>query len=338
MSATVAPTRVTRSAGRATEAVVLDSASVPKTLSSGDEKETIPQQVGALATTDSLSDSTNQTSNTTNGFSFFSKSSAPEISTSESMASTLQPSPSTKSTTNAMAMAKTKAKAKKSEAQDQPESVGMVIAAETKPPRKRVKKRNDSGAVLEDDTTKALEQQLHQQQVAPALLSVPPELFTIILSYLYPSEIAKLAMVSKQMYKLIESQPIWRTIMTIGKLPEPKLKFPTEMIVVLAYSDLVCEQCMSLSQMKRGMQYSDRPLPVSLAWNNPSPSSTSASSSTPPPHRPIHLCRPCRQDYYRDHESELGLKKKNKKKRPPNWGYGGYSYDGLMTKADAIHT
>ncbi|KAG0259363.1 hypothetical protein DFQ27_004105 [Actinomortierella ambigua] len=291
MSATVAPTlytRVTRSATRAAEAAALASASVPKTLSSSDENETVSQhQADTLAATDMPQASIDQTPNTTNVSSLLSSSSAPDRSTAAAAATTFTspPPPTTKP--------RQKRKAKSS-ALDQPGSVGEVIAGETKPSRKRAKKRKDSGIALEDDTTKALEQQQQQQQQeTPALLNLAPELFANILSYLYPSEIAKLAMVSKQMYKLVERQPIWRRIMTIGNLPEPKIKFPTEMIVVLAYSDLVCEQCLSLSEMKRGMKYSKRPLPMDLAWN--------------PYHHPIRLCLPCRKTYYADHKSELGL-------------------------------
>ncbi|KAG0230486.1 hypothetical protein BGW42_000907 [Actinomortierella wolfii] len=149
------------------------------------------------------------------------------------------------------------------------------------------KKRKDSGIALsmEVDTTKALEEGYEQPAPPepPHLQNLPPELFSLIVSYLYPSELTKLASVSKTMYKLVENQPIWKRIMEKHNLPLPKRKLPTLLSVILAYSDLLCEQCFSLSEVWRGMVYSNRPLPVSLVWN---------------PQNKIHLCLPCRRTYY----------------------------------------
>ncbi|KAF9978076.1 hypothetical protein BGZ73_003816 [Actinomortierella ambigua] len=185
-------------------------------------------------------------------------------------------------------------------ASQQPNMV-VPISDGIKPPRKRVKGRKDSGVAAEENAVKALEiYQEQQQQGLPSLLNLPPELFSMILSFLYPSELTKLATLSKQVYTLVENQNIWKTIQTRNNLPEPKRKYPTTMVLVLAYSDLVCEQCLSLSEMKRGGQYSDRPLPVSLAWN---------------PDHPIHLCLPCRQVYYMEHPVDSATETNGRKIR-----------------------
>ncbi|KAG0209712.1 hypothetical protein BGX28_010006 [Mortierella sp. GBA30] len=165
---------------------------------------------------------------------------------------------------------------------------------------RQIKQRKDSGITLsmEDNTTKARDLQQEQEhlhlQPSPDqpkdLLSLQPEMLSRIMSFFYPSELTKFATVSKTVYMLVQDQSIWKNISDKSHLPEPKRKLPTDMVVVLAYSDLVCEHCFSLSEMKRGALYSNRPLPVSLAWN---------------PHNEIHLCLPCRRTYFQEHPESL---------------------------------
>ncbi|KAG0261093.1 hypothetical protein DFQ27_003157 [Actinomortierella ambigua] len=269
-------TRVTRSATRAAAAAAPAFADAPTIISSGSGNESVTQLLSTFVTEDMQSDHVEQISNTTNIPSVSPTYPTPATSTATSTSTTTTTPPSTETT----------AKAKKRKAQQhQQASVGKDNCAETKPSRKRTKNRKDSAIALGEDATKALE--IHQeQQPTPTLLNLPPELFALILTFLYPSEITKLATLSRETYRLVESQSIWTTIQMQRNLPVPKIKYPTAMVVVLAYSDLVCEQCMSLSEMKRGCLYSNRPLPVSLAWN---------------PHHTIRLCLPCRRAYYKKH-------------------------------------
>ncbi|KAF9978075.1 hypothetical protein BGZ73_003815 [Actinomortierella ambigua] len=279
MPATRAPTtstRVTRSASkRAAAALAPTPVSALTGTSCSSEQETASQQ--PVTTTDMRSVTMEQTPAIDNALPTPQSDLTLATSAATSGAATTTTTSSTDPTT-------TETKSKRRKTQGGRTSVGKRKSGETKPSRKH---RKDSGIAFENDAAKALEiHQEQQQQEPPRLLNLPPELFSMILSFLYPSELTKLATLSKQVYKLVENQHIWKTIQTRNNLPEPKRKYPTTMTLVLAYSDLVCEQCLSLSEMKRGGQYSDRPLPVSLVWN---------------PHHPIHLCLPCRQDYYRDH-------------------------------------
>ncbi|KAG0261139.1 hypothetical protein DFQ27_003145 [Actinomortierella ambigua] len=121
------------------------------------------------------------------------------------------------------------------------------------------------------------------------ILGLPREMWLHIFSFLYPSEVTKLAHVSKGLARYVEELFPWHHIHRAAKLPtlSPRSrKFRSHKAMVISFSDVVCEQCFAFSCPTVGHS-AVRPLPVRLVWNDHG--------------KEIRLCQPCRRAYFEDH-------------------------------------
>ncbi|KAG0369982.1 hypothetical protein BC939DRAFT_81250 [Gamsiella multidivaricata] len=134
---------------------------------------------------------------------------------------------------------------------------------------------------------------------------LPPELWNLILSFLYPSQLTRVARVNRRLYHLINNLGLWTTIHTKTFPQEPLLLLPNVppstcyTLFICASSLLICEQCFhhckdaqnyfyTLERWLRGGSFFI-PLPVWLPWANAS----------------IRLCFNCRKSHFEQHPEPI---------------------------------
>jgi hypothetical protein len=116
---------------------------------------------------------------------------------------------------------------------------------------------------------------------------LPVEVWQQILSYLPPSQMAKISLVSKTWLGYTRSHPIWKTICKKGDLGVPKRKYKSFMALACANSYWTCEFCYSHTRGWPNMYNIPLPVPIDeLGGEFRS------------------LCAACRMNYYSTHDEK----------------------------------
>ncbi|KAF9150685.1 hypothetical protein BG015_007494 [Linnemannia schmuckeri] len=154
----------------------------------------------------------------------------------------------------------------------------------------------------------------------PSQQQLPPELWTQVFSFLYPSQLSPIAAVNKTWRDLVHRLPIWRLISSEAGLlvrskffPEDYEWVPNHFVLVQEKSQEICEEC-----YKRFPQHEvERVLPVRIVFdkfhnrnsNNDGDGNNDNNRAVlapgPTPDIMIQMCRPCRIDYYSKHPEPI---------------------------------
>ncbi|GJJ67723.1 hypothetical protein EMPS_00069 [Entomortierella parvispora] len=135
--------------------------------------------------------------------------------------------------------------------------------------------------------TKESSQEKHFAADLPKRLS--QSVLKMVADYLYPSQLSKLAALSKEWRIKIHGLPVWRElceeaglVLTSDQIKDRGYKQPDYFRIALESSNVICEQCFRLTRSSGAF----RALPVTIA-------------ESPVPTK-VLMCRDCRVEYYLD--------------------------------------
>ncbi|KAG0065444.1 hypothetical protein BGZ89_008325 [Linnemannia elongata] len=183
----------------------------------------------------------------------------------------------------------------------------------------------------------------------PSQLQLPPELWTQVFSFLYPSQLGPIAAVNKTWKNLVQGLKIWRLISSKAGLLVRSKFFPADyewipdhFMLVQEKSQEICEECFGRFELMKV----ERVLPVGMvsdkfctrSRNNNNNHGDGDSDSTDNnnsfalaaasvvPDIMIQMCLPCRIDYFTKHPEPMP-------KHLDPFYYGGTSYK-IMPRID----
>ncbi|KAG0011581.1 hypothetical protein BGZ80_000581, partial [Entomortierella chlamydospora] len=173
--------------------------------------------------------------------------------------------------------------------------------------RPRTVPRNGLSSIL---SSTELRQEQEQERVSIHYkLRLPLELWTKICSYLYPSQLARFALVNKTAYGMIASLKIWSQWFALLHGPTRELSLipgilPSQsyMLYLCAISFKVCERCLKLidGTYRKG-RLAEMPLPVVLDTHCYFDEDDEFCTRT----WTVRFCRSCRVAHYRTHPESL---------------------------------
>ncbi|KAF9982137.1 hypothetical protein BGZ75_006484 [Mortierella antarctica] len=129
---------------------------------------------------------------------------------------------------------------------------------------------------------------------------LPTELWKVVCSYLYPSQLARLSRVNRTLNRLVSNMRIWSAyfVQLRGRRSFPffehlRNKPNHHMHYIIALSYHICDHCTILSHPDSPQKFAAMPLSV-LEW--PQPKQDQADYYPRPGN--VHLCLPCRREHY----------------------------------------
>ncbi|KAF9172225.1 hypothetical protein BGX21_006985 [Mortierella sp. AD011] len=188
-----------------------------------------------------------------------------------------------------------------------PESASSHPTSQSAYSHLRTVSRNVLSSIL--SSTKLMQEQEQEQVSIHYKLQLPLELWTKICSYLYPSQLARFALVNKTAYGMIASLKIWSQWFALLHGPTHELSLipgilPSQsyMLYLCAISFKVCERCLKLidGTYRKG-RLAEMPLPVVLDTHCYFDEDDEFCTRT----WTVRICRSCRVTHYRTHPESL---------------------------------
>ncbi|KAF8988694.1 hypothetical protein BGZ52_004341 [Haplosporangium bisporale] len=146
---------------------------------------------------------------------------------------------------------------------------------------------------------------------------VPPEIWERIFNHLYPSQLSRMSMVNKNLYKIVSSLSVWsrmfsvvfgptERLRTLRNIPESK----SHMLYMCASSLRVCEGCLKLAPWDATVYHRTLPMPVLVRLPTMTKGGVHYLGEEINLHWRVRMCTACGQKQFLD--SEGGIDEKTK--------------------------